>query len=63
MVGSIKHPQVFVVENNIAKRRELVVGDAVGTSVSVLQGLKEGETIVVNGQTNLKDGVVVEVVR
>ena len=63
LVGSIKHPQVFVVENNIAKRRELVVGDAVGTSVSVLQGLKEGETIVVNGQTNLKDGVVVEVVR
>jgi RND family efflux transporter MFP subunit len=63
LVGSVKNPQVFVVENLIAKRRDLVVGNAVGTSVTVLQGLNEGETIVVNGQNNLKDSVVVEVVR
>lgn len=62
LVGSIKNPQVFVVENSVAKRRDLVVGDAVGSSVTVLHGLNEGETIVVNGQNNLKDGVVIEIV-
>jgi RND family efflux transporter MFP subunit len=63
LVGSIKSPQVFVVEHSVAKLRNLVIGSRVGTNVAVLQGVKEGETIVVNGQTNLKDGVVVEVMK
>ncbi len=63
LVGSVKNPQVFVVENAIAKRRDLVVGATVGTNIAVLSGVKEGETVVVNGQSNLKDGVVVDVVK
>lgn len=63
LVGSIKNPQVFVVENNVAQERNLVVGNAVGTKVSVLNGLKDGETIVVNGQNNLMSGVAVEIVK
>lgn len=63
LVGSVKNPQVFVVENSLAKRRDLVVGDVVGTNVAVLQGLSRDETIVVNGQNNLKDSVTVEIVK
>ncbi len=63
LVGSLKEPQVFVVQNNVAKRRSLVVGQEVGTNLVVVQGLKEGDTVVVNGQNNLKDNVAVTVVR
>lgn len=63
LVGSVKNPEVFVVENNIAKRRSLVVGDVVGRNLAVVSGVREGEVIVVNGQNNLRDSVVVEIVK
>lgn len=63
LVGSVKNPQVFVVENAVAKRRDIIVGEMVGSNVAVLQGLRRDETIVVNGQNNLKDGVTVEIVK
>ncbi len=62
LVGSIRNPQVFVIENGLAKHRDLVVGDVIGKNISVLKGLREGETVVVSGQNNLKDSVTVEVV-
>ena len=61
LVGSVKEPQVFVVENGIAKLRNLTVGSESGIFVQVLQGLMEGETIVVNGQNNLVDNLKVEI--
>ena len=61
LVGSIKEPQVFVVENGIVKLRNLTVGDQSGIYVQVLQGLMVGETIVVNGQNNLVDNLRVEI--
>ena len=61
LVGSVKEPQVYVVEKGIAKLRNLTVGSQSGTYIQVLQGLKEGETIVVNGQNNLVDNLQVEI--
>ncbi|MEK9136765.1 MAG: efflux RND transporter periplasmic adaptor subunit [Bacteroidota bacterium] len=63
LVGSLKNPQVFVVENNVARLRNIVVGEEVGTNVAVLGGLQEGEMVVVNGQNNLKDSVTVDVIK
>lgn len=63
LVGSVKNPQVFVVENGIARLRNLVVGVQIGTSIQILSGLNEGETIVVSGQNNLVDSVAVEIVK
>jgi RND family efflux transporter MFP subunit len=63
LTGSVKNPQVFVVENGVAKLRDLVLGGEAGTSVQVLRGLMEGETIVVSGQNNLVDGVSVQIVK
>jgi membrane fusion protein, multidrug efflux system len=54
-VGSARRPQVFVVKDNFADLREIVIGIEVGTKVQVLKGLDEGDIIVVNGQNNLKD--------
>ncbi|PKL81676.1 MAG: efflux transporter periplasmic adaptor subunit, partial [Ignavibacteriae bacterium HGW-Ignavibacteriae-3] len=61
LVGSIKQPQIYVVENGIAKLRNLTVGDQSGIYVQILGGLMEGETIVVNGQNNLVDNLKVEI--
>ena len=61
LVGSVKEPQVFVVEGGVAKLRNLVVGNQSGIYVQVLQGLSVGETIVVNGQNNLVDNLKVEI--
>ncbi|MGE5583617.1 MAG: efflux RND transporter periplasmic adaptor subunit [Bacillota bacterium] len=63
LVGSIKDPQVYVVEKGIAKLRDIVVDSEYGTDLAVLQGLKEGEEVVINGQINLKENVKVTVVK
>jgi len=63
LVGSVKDPQVFVVENGTAKLRNLTVGNQSGIYVQVLQGLMEGETIVVNGQNNIVDNTKVEILK
>jgi RND family efflux transporter MFP subunit len=62
LVGSFKSPQVFVVDNGIAHLRDIVVSAAIGTRLEVVSGLREGETVVVNGQNNLKDNIPVTVV-
>jgi RND family efflux transporter MFP subunit len=63
LAGSVKHPQVFVVERERAKLREIVVGNQVGTKLTVAQGLNEGDRVVYNGQENIKDNAKVEIVR
>jgi RND family efflux transporter MFP subunit len=63
LIGSIKNPQVYVVERDSARLRAIVVGDIVGNDLGVRQGLNEGEMIVVNGQNNLKEGARVTIVK
>lgn len=56
-VGSVSTNQVFVVENGkTARLRNMIAGRVLGDKVEVLQGLKEGETIITSGQINLADG-------
>jgi RND family efflux transporter MFP subunit len=62
IVGSVKDAQVYVVVNNVAQLRAIVVNDQIGTNVEVGGGLREGETVVVNGQNNLKDNTPVTVI-
>ena len=63
LVGSIKAPQVFVLENGIAKLRSITVGSEAGLYVQVLNGLTDGEVVVVNGQNNIVDNTKVEVLK
>jgi RND family efflux transporter MFP subunit len=63
LVGSVKNPQVFVVENNQAILKDIQVGtDAQGT-IEVLSGLTEGEQVVTSGQINLENKSKVQVVK
>jgi hypothetical protein len=63
LVGSFKQPQVYVVESGIAKLRNIVVDHEVGSYLQIISGLEEGESIVINGQNNLKDNVPVSIVQ
>ncbi|MGD0590633.1 MAG: efflux RND transporter periplasmic adaptor subunit [Bacteroidota bacterium] len=61
IVGSLQNAQVYVVNNNIATLRSILAGKETGTNVEVLQGLQEGESVVVDGQNNLSDNIQVVV--
>ena len=62
LLGSIKAPQVFVVENGIAHLRNVTVGSAYDSSLEVIKGLKAGDKVVVNGQNNLEENTAVYVI-
>jgi RND family efflux transporter MFP subunit len=63
LVGSVKNPQVFIVENGETKLRNLTVGNESGTSIEVLQGIMDGEDIVISGQNTVEDNTKVTVLR
>jgi RND family efflux transporter MFP subunit len=62
IVGSIKSPKVYVVENNKSVAREIRIGASNDREVEVLDGLKVGELVVISGQINLDNNVTVRVV-
>lgn len=56
-VGSVSSNQVFVLENgNTAKVRKVIAGRIINDNVEIVDGLKEGETVIISGQINLIDG-------
>jgi len=56
-VGSVSSNQLFVLENGrIAKIRKVIAGRIIGDQVEIIDGLKEGETVITSGQINLVDG-------
>lgn len=63
LVGSVKNPQIYVVENGFAKLRNVLLGGEYGTDVEIISGINPGETIVTNGQTNLTDNVKIEITK
>lgn len=59
-VGSVSSSQVFVVDSaSTARIRPVIAGRVIGDKVEILQGLKEGETIITSGQINLSEGTKV----
>lgn len=59
-VGSVSSNRIYVLESgNIAKERKVVAGRVIADQVEILEGLKEGETVVTSGQINLTDGTKV----
>ncbi|WP_423146144.1 efflux RND transporter periplasmic adaptor subunit [Rubrolithibacter danxiaensis] len=63
-VGSVSSNKIFVLENgNIARERKVVAGRVFGDRVEILEGLKEGETVIISGQINLVDGTNVSPIK
>jgi membrane fusion protein (multidrug efflux system) len=62
-VGSVSSNEVFVVENGIAKLKKVTSGRIIGEQVEIVDGLSDGETVIVTGQINLQDGNTVEIIK
>jgi membrane fusion protein, multidrug efflux system len=59
-VGSVSSNEIFVLENGkTAKLKKVTSGRILGEQVEILDGLKEGETVITSGQINLVDGTEV----
>jgi len=59
IVSSVKDPAVYRIDGNIAKLVKITTGKDYENFIEVLQGLQEGDQVVVNGQINLMDGASV----
>ncbi len=61
--GSVNSNKVYVLEANTARERQVTSGRILGERVEILNGLKEGETVIISGQVNLVDGTQVQAVK
>ena len=57
--ANAEHGLVFVVENNVAKSRQIALGEIRGEAVLVLGGLNANDAVVVRGAPYLDDGTPV----
>jgi len=53
--------RVFVVEGDRARERRVKLGSKYGEVMEIIEGVKEGERVVVVGQQNLSEGAKVAV--
>jgi RND family efflux transporter MFP subunit len=56
IVGGVKNPSVFVVKDQRAVKVNVKTGVTDTDFVEITEGLAHGETVVLSGQINLKDG-------
>lgn len=54
---------VYVVEDNKAVERNVIVGLDTGTYAEIVEGIKDGEKIIIKGQNYVENGAKVKVVR
>ena len=61
--GSVQSAHVFVVSNNVANKRNVIISNMVGGQVEVLRGLHPGDSIVTGGLINVTDGIKVRIIQ
>lgn len=61
IVSSVKDPSVYRVEGNTVKLIKITIGRDYDNNIEVLQGLKQGDKVVTNGQINLMDGAPISI--
>ncbi|TDE45547.1 efflux RND transporter periplasmic adaptor subunit [Flavobacterium rhamnosiphilum] len=62
-VGSVSSNEIFVIENGTAKLKKVTAGRILGDKVEILNGLSDGETVIITGQINLQDGSKVDIIK
>ncbi|RZJ89858.1 MAG: efflux RND transporter periplasmic adaptor subunit [Chryseobacterium sp.] len=61
LTESIKDAAVYIVKDNVVRKKPIEVGMETQGMIQVLSGLEVGDVVVTSGQINLKDGVQVSV--
>ena len=63
LVGSIRDAHIYVVENDLAVLKKIVVGQEFAQSLEVISGLKENDIVIKSGQNNLINNAKIEIVK
>ncbi|PWJ59474.1 RND family efflux transporter MFP subunit [Dyadobacter jejuensis] len=63
LFGTTLKPQVYVIDQGVARLRDIELGTGNETRIQVLKGLQEGDVVVSGGLVNLSEGVRVMVVK
>ncbi|WP_010249270.1 efflux RND transporter periplasmic adaptor subunit [Myroides injenensis] len=62
-VGSVSSNLIYIIENDVAIAKNVVSGRNFGDFVEILDGLKEGDTVITSGQINLTDNTPVSIIK
>lgn len=62
VVGSVLAANVYVANGDKAEKREVKLGDMFGDRIEILDGLEDGEKIIIAGLMNISDGSSIKVV-
>jgi RND family efflux transporter MFP subunit len=62
LVSSVKDPAVYLVKNDIVQLVKITVGRNSGSYLEILEGVRENDLVVTNGQINLTDKAKVAVI-
>jgi membrane fusion protein, multidrug efflux system len=63
LLGTARHPEIFIVENGKAAHRRLELLGASGQHIKVSGDLTEGDQVVISGQNNLSEGMRVRIIQ
>ena len=61
LIGSSRDASVYLVRDSVAYQQPIRLGQTAGGDLEVLEGLQEGDQVVVNGQINLTDSTQVSI--
>jgi len=61
IIGSVRNAQIYVVQDNKAVLKKIVCGVESGSKIEVVQGLNQGENVIVTGQNIISDGYKVTI--
>ncbi|MEM8969795.1 MAG: efflux RND transporter periplasmic adaptor subunit, partial [Bacteroidota bacterium] len=61
LIGSSREASVYLVRDSTAYQQSIRLGQTTGGNLEVLEGLQEGDLVVVNGQINLTDSTRVNI--
>ena len=61
VAASLQAPKLFVIANDRAEERIVMIGQAVGEHVEIVSGVKNGERVATSGVDQLVDGIPVTV--
>ncbi len=54
--------EVFIAKDGIAVSQGVVTGDIIGNSIEIISGISEGDLLIVEGNKNIREGAVINVV-
>ncbi|PWG80034.1 efflux RND transporter periplasmic adaptor subunit [Pararcticibacter amylolyticus] len=62
-VGSVNSNKVYLLKGNTAQEHKVTPGRIISDRVEILNGLNEGDIVIISGQVNLVDGAQVQAVK